>query len=222
MSRIIKHSGATGDEIVLYERETFALPVVASDEDGVAPVEVVDPEVERAEILAAARDEAEAKVREAYEEGYRRGEAKAIEEFEAKAANATTVFEEAAEGMRLARENFLEQLAPQVVAITRAVAERVALKECETDADLISRVAREALGQLASAQAVSIHIHPDDVEVVKAHKVELIESFTRIETVHIVADDTIERGGCQIDAETTVVDATLQAMIARALEPLDG
>ena len=222
MSRIIKQSEVDVEEVDSYVHETFAMPVVETDGDYTEDAEPIDPEEERAAILAAARDEAEVKVREAYEEGYRRGEQKAIDEFQARAGEATQVFEQAAEAVRLARENFMEQLAPQVVSIARAVSERVALRECQSDPDLIARVAREALGHVASSQTITIIVNPEDMAIVQEHKPELIEAYARIEEIHLVADDSIERGGCQIDAQSTIVDASFQAMIERALEALDG
>lgn len=221
MAKVIKSDDAPATGFGGYERQFFAEeseePIVEGFDAAQAEAEALpDPE----EILAAARAEAEEKVREAYAEGLRRGEQRGLEEFQARAGDSVAVVTQAAEAIREHRERFLASLEPQVVGLVRYMAERVVRREWRQDETLVLRMASQALGAIADAQRVTVRVHPDDAAVVREHRSELLEGLAAIPTVTITPDDAIERGGCLVETESVVIDATLQTQLDKMIEAL--
>lgn len=184
--------------------------------------EVVDPEVLRAQVLAEARAEAEAKVHEAYQEGLRRGTEAGLAAFEASLAQCTQALHEAAEAIAAHRMAFIDALEPQVVALTRLVAERVARHAWTNNPDRIHQSVREALAQLADAQQVAVRLHPEDLAALREHKVQLLDEFPGVEAMSLQADESITPGGCVIATAQMQADARLETILARVLEALDA
>lgn len=221
MSKIIKSREVRVQDYNPFERETLLMPrgVTGDDEprDGAGEAEAPpDP----AEVLAAAREEAEQKVKEAYAEGYRRGQEKGIEEFRAKVDGAAEMLEQAAAEIRRHREAFIRSLEPQVVRIAEMVAEKVLHRECQEDSALIHATVRSALALIADRQELCITIHPADRDALSENKVELLEEFDGIERLRIATDENVARGGCIVESDEILIDATLESQLQHLLDAL--
>ena len=59
-------------------------------------------------------------------------------------------------------------------------------------------------------------------EAVKAHEVGLLDSFPGIARLDVLADETVEPGGCIARTDTTDVDARVDTLLAQVLDSLTG
>lgn len=221
MSKIIKSSdvqpnayGGFVRDFLVDETEETIVEGFDEPEDEGEPLP--DPE----EILAAARAEAEEKVREAYAEGMRRGEERGIAAFQERAGDAIAVVEQAIQLIQEQRTQFIASMEPQVVGLVRFMAERLIRREWEQDEATVLRMARESLGAIGDAQRLTIRVHPEDVAIIREHRSELLDGLNQISNVSIAPDETVERGGCLVETEHLVVDGTLQAQLEKILEAL--
>jgi flagellar biosynthesis/type III secretory pathway protein FliH len=190
--------------------------------DAEAEEEAIDPETLRAQVLAEARAEAERKVHEAYQEGLRRGMEAGQEAFEASLAQCVQALHEAAEAIAAHRLSFIDSVEPQVISLTRQLTERIARHAWAQNPERIQESVREALGQLADAQQLTVRLHPDDMAALREHQVQLLEEFPGVASLSLLADDTITPGGCVIASAQMQADARLETILARVLEALDG
>lgn len=200
---------------------TSLMPADEPEYDAEAEEEVIDPETLRAQVLAEARAEAERKVHEAYQEGLRRGMEAGREAFDASLADCVAALREATEAIEAHRLAFIDAVEPQVIALTRQLAERVA-RQCWTQHPArIQESVREALAQLADAQQLTVRLHPDDVAALREHQVRLLEEYPGVH-LSLLGDESITRGGCVIASAVMQVDARLETILARVLEAMDA
>lgn len=207
------------DGVNIYQRDVLEAP--PEDEDQSSPEqEQATVEEQRQAILAQARQEAEAKVREAYEEGLRRGADAAREAFAEEVGQAGEVLGKVAGELREARQAFLRQLEPQVLEMVRAICRRILKREARTDPDLVRNVTRTAIAALLDREQVLVRVNPSDLEVLREYKPALLEELDGVAKIDVMADETVETGGCIVDSQTLYLDAQLKAQLDRLFEAL--
>jgi flagellar assembly protein FliH len=173
-----------------------------------------DDDAERARQLALA---VEAARQAGYRDGYRDGLV-ALESF--KQSYAQQVSAQVA-GVVVACQSQLDALqtsiAESVTQAAVALARQVVRHELATRPDLVSVVARQAVESiLESARHLSLRVHPDDAALVSAGAGEALSA----RGVRVVADATLERGGCVVDADIARLDASVAARWHRAVAQL--
>jgi flagellar assembly protein FliH len=120
----------------------------------------------------------------------------------------------------------LEQaLALQVAEVAILLARQVVRSEVAARPEMVADLVQEALAAtLVSAQQIAVHLHPEDHALVQAHAGEALAA----RGARLVADPALKRGGCVIDSEAGVIDASLESRWLRAVEamgrttPFDG
>jgi len=100
-------------------------------------------------------------------------------------------------------------LEPQLFSLLKVMVEKLVLKEVSTSPEVIKTCLREALGHVVEQTQVKIHLHPDDVEFLEEVLGELREEFARIRDFEILSDPNLSRGGCLLETEFGLIDATL-------------
>jgi flagellar assembly protein FliH len=176
-------------------------------------------------ILAAARREAEQKVREAFAEGMRKGFQAGKSQFDASVAQAGEALHAASKSIHQARQGFIESLTPQVLELATAIAARVLHREAAIDRDLVLHTVERALEHLANHEHVTVRLNPADLEGVKSQKVELLEKTDGISKLTVVADESITPGGCVASSNLMEADARIESQleaILNALRDVDG
>jgi flagellar biosynthesis/type III secretory pathway protein FliH len=191
----------------------------AWDDAGGAPP---DPEALRAQVLAEARDEAERKVQEAYEEGYRRGMEAGREAFEESIAQCAEALQNAAQAIAGERAAFLDSVEPEVMSLVRIAVERALRDAWTDDSGRLAQSVREALAVIVDRQRLTVRLHPDDLDALRAHEVTLLEEFPGVEELSLHADAAITPGGCVVESGLMQADVRLETILARMLEALDG
>jgi len=152
-----------------------------------------------------------------YQDGYRDGLA-ALDAFKRSFAQQTS--ERVGQWLRAFDEQLtaLEQDMARAVADTATLlARQVVREELVQDPQRIARVAQEALGALLlSARHITIRVHPDDEALVRGGAGDALAA----RGARLVADEGVLRGGCRIDSDIGVIDATVQTRWKRALDAL--
>jgi flagellar assembly protein FliH len=182
------------------------------DEEG-----YVDP----AAVLNQAREEAEQLVREAYAEGMRRGLEAGQKKFEESIGEASALIAAAAEELKQARGEFMEQMTPEIARLVGAIAQRILRREARIDGAVVSTTAHAALERLCDQERVILRVHPDDLKGLKEQRIALLEEFDGIERLEIVPNDQVTPGGCFAESQALFVDARLEEQLQRILDELE-
>lgn len=207
MPKIIKLQAARGECVTDFERAAL---------EEMAGAEGADP----ASILAQAREEAEAKVREAYAEGMRRGMESGEQKFRESVGESARLLQEAAGRLERARQEFLDELEPQLIQLATSIAQRILDREARLSPDVLKRTARTVLQKVMDEEHVVLQVNPRDLDALRAHRVELLEQFDGISRLDIVPDESIDPGGCIAQTETLRVDGRIASQLERILNDL--
>lgn len=224
MGKVYKKMGQKKARVIV-EYEHAVLEECAGLADVLGELEAsMDPETLHgkllAETLADARNEAEMKVREAYDEGLRRGLEAGREDFERSVGGAAEALTGAVALIADAHERFLESLEPQVMRLVRGIVERVIGREVRTDTDLVLGSIRRALACLTDRAQITIRVNPMDLAALRNQKAAILDDFDGVVNFTMTGDDGIPAGGCAIDSDTCHVDARIEEILNRVFDDL--
>ena len=122
----------------------------------------------------------------------------------------------------------IKSLQAQMLEIEQAAAEQVLVLACELSRQIMRRqvqvdpqsllpVIKEALSQvLVESKVKRLRLHPQDIANVQTYLGQALSDTQ----VTLVADASIVRGGCVLEASNVTVDATMEGRWRRALASL--
>ncbi|MEZ4339423.1 MAG: FliH/SctL family protein [Sandaracinaceae bacterium] len=165
----------------------------------VVPAEVVEAEARAAEILEAARRDAEA------ERAAMRAELAAEAEATARAQLASALI-----GVETARDAAVAEARASALAIATAVARRIVGDALAAEPERVRAMVERATARVARARRTTVRVHPDDLA--------LVESLPAT----CVADASLTRGDCVVESDLGDVDGRVETQIARLLAALGG
>jgi flagellar assembly protein FliH len=194
---------------------------LAGGEAAGAPSKTSHPGLRRATDKSAAKPDVAEElaaqwraVRQAgYQDGYRDGLV-ALESFKQSFASQMS----AQIGMLMQslgdQHDALEQRMAQCLALSATqLARQIVRSELNARPELVQAVAREATESLLlSARHITLRVHPDDLELVAQGAADVLAA----RGARLIADSGIARGGCLVESDIGVLDATLQARWNRA------
>jgi len=166
----------------------------------------VDPVEQQAELVRQARQSG-------YQDGYRDGLV-ALEGFKQSFAHqATTQVGLLVKSIGSQLDAMQQEMAEALAATALALARQIVRSELAAHPERVAAVAQEALETLMlSARHITLRVHPDDQPLVAEGAGELLEA----RGARLVADPGIARGGCLVESNIGVVDASLEARWRRA------
>jgi flagellar assembly protein FliH len=118
------------------------------------------------------------------------------------------------------REDWLRRWEQSAIAVVTAVAERVIRREIREQPEISLELIREALQLAAGADDVTLHLNPNDYELLGVHNDALAASLGRLAPTHIVADPSVTPGGCVVQTSLGRIDQQIESQLARIQEEL--
>ncbi len=154
-----------------------------------------------------------------YQDGYRDG-LTALEGFKQSfAGQMSAQVGQLLQGIDQGFQDLEAQMAHAVAGTAVQLARQVLRTELSLRPELVSRVAAEAVGAvLLSARQITLHLNPRDLPLV-AQSEAAAEALTARGT-RLVADDSLERGGCRVESDLGVIDARIGERWAQAASVL--
>jgi flagellar assembly protein FliH len=167
--------------------------------------------------LAAAEAEAEALRATARAEGFEQGSAEAL----AAAAPALAALEAAAVEVREERIALAERLELQAVELALSLAEKIVGGAVAVQPDLVVEAVRGTLRGLVERERVTVLVHPDDLDVVRAAMTDMRTTLGGIEHCEVQAERRVSRGGALVRTPDGDVDARIETKLERAREVVE-
>ncbi len=214
MPRVIKTDTAHRECVAPYQRTVLEKTIVRESSGNGS----IDP----AEIVALARAEAEQQGRAAYDEGLRLGKADGEQKFRDSVGETAAVLMDAAGRIEAAHRQFLDEIEPQLVKLAASIASKIIDREASISEDVIKRTVRAALEKTLGEETVSVRVNPNDLEVLKAYRTELLSEFEGLSRIDLVPDETVDAGGCIAQTESLRVDGRLNSQLEKILNELLG
>lgn len=152
-----------------------------------------------------------------YQDGYRDGLA-ALEQFKQSfAAQMTAQIGQLTQSYGHELDALQQDMARALAVSATHLARQIVRSELEARPELVAVVAQEALDTLLmSARQVTVRVHPDDQPLVAQGAAEVLAA----RGARLVADASIARGGCLVESDIGVIDASVAARWKRAVAAL--
>ncbi len=163
----------------------------------VSPPEPIAPPVDPVQLEKAA-----------YENGFLQGEKAGMEIAEQKAEVVMGRYAESILELSKFKSSLYAQVEREVVKLAVAVAKKIIHREIQADPDIIQTLVRVALSHVAEKSAVTVHLNPVDYNYLLERRAELSQSEGR--DISLLADKSVERGGCLIQTECGDIDARIE------------
>jgi flagellar biosynthesis/type III secretory pathway protein FliH len=166
---------------------------------------------QRAEsILTEVRREAETIKRKAEEEGRSLG----AEEGKKQVFPALTSLAQAVQSLIVFEERMITRFTPEIVRLALEIAEKIIGRAVEADAGIVASVLERAKKEITEARLIRVRLNPSDHCILAELRPELVRTQEKDgRKIEVAPSDDIARGGCRIETEIGVVDATIPTQL---------
>jgi len=152
---------------------------------------------------------------EGFNEGSKQGYEENVHVLQEKAAKLVSLLETLSQPFKILDANVEKEL----VKLAMGIAAQIIRREIKLDSGQVIAAVREAVNILPlSSQKISLHLHPEDAELVRSAL-----SLDEISPAWMIVEDPlITRGGCIVDTDVSHIDATIENRLAAVIATIFG
>lgn len=166
-------------------------------------------------LVSRAQEESENIKKSAFEEGYRLG-------LDASKADLSQFREELSKFMS-ARKDVFEYIAPDILEISVDIAKKIIKKELESDPQVIINTIVDVLKNISKSEPkITIKVKPQSVQFIKDTLPNITYQYGIEAKINILADPSIEEGGCIFQTNNGIVDASIDTQLEIIKKTLEG
>lgn len=177
---------------------------------------------EAASIIESAKSETEKTRKEAFDRGYLDGQKKAADEGKSYVAEIVKNFSNMTVALARHKNEIIKESESELLKLVLEIVNKIIVTKLDEDDEIIVRVVKKAVNELADREQLTVKVNPRDAEVMKREKVSLIQELDGIKKLTIVEDESIKRGGCFIETSSSDVDARIDKQIDLIGKALTG
>ncbi len=167
------------------------------------------------QILEEARVKAMEIEKEAFQKGIEEGHSQGMEVGMHKVEPIAKSLGDACRELHEVRSLFLWQCEKEIVELAMSVARCIVNQEISVKPELVAEVVNRALQEVESTQAVSLHIHPEDLGLLgEAGLADDGSPLGLPSHVQVVKDKSVGRGGCLVRSEMGSIDGRLEEQLS--------
>ncbi len=229
MSRRLTRDCLHAADVLPYRQADQDLASVA--EDGLARSEGYrDIELESLDLVRlgpyllnlVARENAEAIVNEARAEveqlraqARSEGAAEGHEEGKREALPSAVAFANAGQALIVFEEQMIQRYAPELARLAVEIAEKIVHRAVAADPEIVASVLDKARREVVDARRIRIRLNPADHGLLAEMRPDLLTMGPEDgRVIEVVTDAELSRGGCRLETEMGVVDATVPTQLA--------
>lgn len=152
-----------------------------------------------------------------YQDGYRDGMA-ALDAFKQSfAAQISAQMGQVTQAYTSQLDDLQQDMARALAVSATHLARQIVRSELETRPELVAVVAQQALETLLlSARHITVRVHPDDHALVALGAEEVLQA----RGARLLSDASITRGGCLVESDIGIIDASIETRWRRAAASL--
>ena len=166
-------------------------------------------------LVSRAQEESENIKKSAFEEGYRLGLEKAAADLESFRAQLT--------GFMNAKQEVFEYIAPDILEISVDIAKTVIKKELDSDPQVLINTIIDVLKSVSKNEPkIVIKVRPQSVQFIKDTIPNITYQYGIDSKISIIADPSIEDGGCIFQTNNGIVDASIDTQVEIIKKALEG
>jgi len=176
------------------------------------------PAAPRIDARRAAATQMEAEYNRGFTDGVAEGRAQAAAETDGLRSTLELVVQE----LWKQRAALLDEVEPDVVRLALEVARRVVGDVALRERSVVERTVTEALRRVAARDHVTLRIHPEDLEAVRAERERWLALVEGVEHFEVTEDRRVPRGGALVTTRSGSVDARWTTQLAEIERSLTG
>lgn len=180
--------------------------------------------LDAAQIVAKAENDARALRHQAEKDAYHAAleDLEAITETKVREQMATVLpaLRDAAGQLHDAKHAWLTQWEANAVHLAAEIARRIIRRELKSDPNITLTWIREALQLAAGSARVRLLLNPADTVALQKEVKTLTGELSRLAPAEVIADPSIEPGGCKVETEFGTIDQQISTQIDRIEEEL--
>ena len=111
------------------------------------------------------------------------------------------------------RKSMLDKSRLEIADLALDIAEKVIKTACGNQRDIVIKNVEYALSHLSDKSPVEIHVNLKDMEMTKDRISEILNMFDKVESIRVVADQSVERGGCVVESDMGGIDANITTQL---------
>ena len=167
------------------------------------------------ERLKAFEERFQTEKEEAYRSGYEDGQAEGLKKGQEQSQDEIERFSSIVQSFTSQQKDARKNADQDLVALALAVGRRIVGSATEVSDGPVLYAVRECLDSLEDKSRVVVKVHPDDLDVVRRHRADWLESLEGIEQLTIEGDADMTPGGCILETPKGDVDAQIEERLDR-------
>lgn len=148
------------------------------------------------------------------EEGYSKGYESGFEDFDKAMRKLHSIIA----SLIAERKSILESSSGQIVSLVMQIAIKVIKRITDSQKDIVLENVNEVLKRIKDKTQITIRVNLDDLDIVRHKKSDFISRFDIIETLEIIEDPNIGKGGCIIETNFGEIDARISSQLDKIEE----
>lgn len=148
------------------------------------------------------------------EEGYSKGYESGLEDFDKVMRKLHSIIA----SLIAERKSILESSSGQIVSLVMQIAIKVIKRITDSQKDIVLENVNEVLKRIKDKTQITIRVNLDDLDIVRHKKSDFISRFDIIETLEIIEDPNIGKGGCIIETNFGEIDARISSQLDKIEE----
>jgi flagellar assembly protein FliH len=119
-------------------------------------------------------------------------------------------------------ETILRNNLDEMHSLVMEIAEKIIRHSLHDQSETILATIEDAIHLAVKSEEFQIRVNPEDLEVIKQKKNEIIEEISGLDNIVLKADRSVERGGCLLESVNCTVDATITSQLQVIKEALQS
>ncbi len=189
---------------------------VENEQESVPPEINPHQEITEDENLSSAKIQEE--IQNAYNQGFNDGQQTTTAAFQAQIQqhqkwlkNIDSIIED----LLHQYSKLISELENQIIDLSVSIAKHILQTETLFNSEIIIEQVRKAVKELDNEIVFNIRLNPENINVLKKAKSELINDSTLGSKVKLIPDNSIEPGGCILETSAGTIDATLDSQLEK-------
>jgi flagellar assembly protein FliH len=142
------------------------------------------------------------------------GAAQGREVAKQEALPAAVAFANAGQALIVFEEQMIARYTPEMVRLALEIAEKIVHKALLVEPEIVASVLDRARQEVTEARQIRIRLNLKDYELLAEVRPDLLTLGNDAgRAIEVVIDENLSRGGCRLETEIGVVDATLPTQI---------
>lgn len=176
---------------------------------------------EAEQLLRDARNEVEQIRKGAYDEGYKAGHEDGYNSGKPEVERLIEQLHQIIDRTLEKRNEIIEESETQLINLVLLIARKVVKVISENQKNVVINNVIQALRKLKSRGEVLIKVNLDDVELSTEHVKDFMRMVDNVQSVTVVEDSTVDKGGCIIETDFGEIDARISSQLQEIEEKIN-